>query len=225
MRSRVLVMDLAEIRERYLRAQLAGHRREAVSLVEECLKQGASVEELQSEVIRAAQDEHGRLWQRDMISIAQEHMASEISNIALTAIFERAPVAAPNGKKVIIGCVEGEEHQLAARLPADMLELAGFDVRFLGGNVPHLHLGRMVREEKPDVIGLSVTMLFNLKSLRDAVSLLRTITDAPIMVGGYAIMWSRPIEQELQVHAGGASRDEIVGLARQLTGLDSDRVR
>ena len=168
-------MDLAEIRERYLRAQLAGHRREAVSLVEDCLKQGASVEELQSEVIRAAQDEHGRLWQRDMISIAQEHMASEISNIALTAIFERAPVAAPNGKKVIIGCVEGEEHQLAARLPADMLELAGFDVRFLGGNVPHLHLGRMVREEKPDVIGLSVTMLFNLKSLRDAVSLLRTL--------------------------------------------------
>jgi hypothetical protein len=77
----------------------------------------------------------------------------------------------------------------------------------------------MVREERPDLIGLSVTMLFNLRSLREAVATLRTVTDAPICVGGYAIMWSRPIEQELQVYASGPSRHEIVALARRLTGL------
>jgi hypothetical protein len=77
----------------------------------------------------------------------------------------------------------------------------------------------IARDEKPDLIGLSVTMLFNLRSLREAVALLRTVTDAPICVGGYAIMWSRPVEQELQVHASGPSRHEIVALARRLTGL------
>jgi methanogenic corrinoid protein MtbC1 len=212
-------MELASIREQYLRAQVAGHRREAVSLVESCLDHGASVEELQTEVIRAAQDELGRLWQLNMVSIAQEHMASEISNVALSALFARAPIAEPNGKKILLGCVEGEEHQLAARLASDMLEMSGFELRFLGGNVPHGHLVSIARDEKPDLIGLSVTMLFNLRSLREAVALLRTVTDAPICVGGYAIMWSRPVEQELQVHASGPSRHEIVALARRLTGL------
>lgn len=215
-----LLVELGAIREQYLRAQLVGDRREAVRIiVEDGLRHGASVPELQTEVIRSAQDELGRLWQMNMVSIAQEHMASAISSVALSALFEHAPVAEPNGKKLLIGCVEGEEHELAARLASDMLELAGFEARFLGGNVPHRHLVAMVREEKPDLIGLSVTMLYNLRSLRQAVAMLRTVTSAPICVGGYAIIWSRPIEQELQVHASGPSRHEIVSLARRLTGL------
>ncbi len=212
-------MDLDAIRERYLRAQLAGDRREAVQVVEDCLEQGSSVADIQSELIGSAQDHLGRLWERNQVSIAQEHMATAVSSVALSALFERAPVPKPNGKKILIGCVEGEEHALPARIASDMLELAGFEVRFLGGNVPHLHLIQMIREEKPDLIGLSVTMLYNLKSLRDAVSMVRTVTNAPICVGGYAIMWSRPIEQELHVHASGPTRDEIVSLACRLTGL------
>ena len=212
-------MELDAIRERYLHAQLAGDRREAIHVIDDCLQLGASVSDVQTEIIGSAQDHLGRLWERNQVTIAQEHMASAVSSVALSALFERAPVPRPNGKKLLIGCVEGEEHEIPARLASDMLELAGFEVRFLGANVPHIQLATMTREEKPDLIGLSVTMLYNLKSLRDAVAMVRTVTDAPICVGGYAIMWSRPIEQELHVHASGPTRDEIVSLACRLTGL------
>lgn len=212
-------MELGTVKERYLKAQLAGDRRQAVHLIEDCLHRGASVSDIQMEVIRSAQDHLGRLYERNEVTIAQEHMATAVSNVALAALFERAPVPRANGKKILLGCVEGEEHELAARLASDMLELAGFQLRFLGGNVPHVHLMTMAREENPDLIGLSVTMLFNLKSLRDAVDVVRSVTDVPICVGGYAIMWSRPIEQELHVHASGPSREEIVSLACRLTGL------
>lgn len=213
-------MTLGEVREKYLRAQLAGDRREAVRVViEDGLGEGASVLDVQGEVISAAQDEIGRLWQLNIVTIAQEHMASAISHLALCALFDRARIAAPLGKKILIACVEGEQHDLPARLAADVLEIHGFDVRFLGADVPHDELLNMVRDEHPDLIGLSVTMTFNIPSVREAVSRLRTVSTAPIFIGGHALKWSPSLEIDLQVHAPGSSPDLVVAMARKLTGL------
>ena len=212
---------LADLKEQYLRAQLAGDRREAVRLVVEegLANRGATIVELQSQVIGAAQDEIGRLWQMNLVTIAQEHMATAISHLSLAALFERARVAAPLDKKIVIACVEGELHDLPARLVSDMLEINGFDVRFLGASVPHEHLVALVRDERPALIGLSVTMSFNLSALREAVARLRVVTDAPIFVGGHALAWSAGIDSELGLHAAGATPDAVLSTARQLTGL------
>jgi MerR family transcriptional regulator, light-induced transcriptional regulator len=146
-------------------------------------------------------------------------MASAISHLTLGALFERARVAPPLGKKIVIACVEGEQHDLPARLASDLLEIHGFEVRFLGANVPHDELITLVRDERPDLIGLSVTMTFNVPSLREAVSRLRTVSAAPIFIGGHALLWSPSLQVELQVHAPGSSPDRILAMARELTGL------
>ena len=211
---------LGELKEKYLRAQLAGDRREAVRVVvEEGLGCGASVVDLQAQVIGAAQDEIGRLWQLNVVTIAQEHMATAISHLTLAALFERARVAKSTGKKILIACVEGELHDLPARLAGDLLEIEGFDVRFLGANVPHDDLVTMVREDKPDLIGLSVTMSFNIPSLRTAVSMLRAVTAAPIFVGGHALRWSPGLEHELDIQPAGSTPNDVLAMARRLTGL------
>jgi methanogenic corrinoid protein MtbC1 len=217
----VSAAPLAELKEQYLRAQLAGDRREAVRLVVEegLANRGASIVELQSQVIGAAQDEIGRLWQMNLVTIAQEHMATAISHLTLAALFERARVSASVDKKVIIACVEGELHDLPARLVSDLLEIHGFDVRFLGASVPHEDLVAMVRDERPALIGLSVTMSFNLAALREAVSRLRVVTDTPVFVGGHALAWSPGIAQELALHPAGTTPDEVLATARRLTGL------
>ena len=212
--------DLGALKELYLRAQLAGDRREAVRVVvEQGLQAGASVVDLQCNVIRAAQDEIGRLWEMNIVSIAQEHMATAISHLTLAALFERARVATPTQKKIVIACVEGELHDLPARLVSDLLELEGFEVRFLGANVPHAHLADMIREERPDLIGLSVTMSFNARALGEAVSRVRVVSTAPILVGGHAIAWSPTLCKELDVHATGTDPDEVLATVRALTGL------
>ena len=213
---------LAELKEQYLRAQLAGDRREAVRVVVEegLAKRGASIAELQSGVIAAAQDEIGRLWQLNLVTSAHEHMATAISHISLAALFEHARVADSVDRKVVIACVEGEQHDLPARLVADLLELHGFEMRFLGASIPHDHLVVVVRDERPALIGLSVTMSFNMDSLREAVSRLRVVTDAPIFVGGHALAWSAVgLDKELDVHV--TSPDEVLATARRLTGLPS----
>lgn len=215
-----MIATLDELRDRYLTAQLAGDRREALRLlVEDGLGNGASVVELQARVIQAAQDEIGRLWQLNRVTIAQEHMASAISQLALAALFERARPAARLGKKIVIACVAGEFHDLPARLVTDFLDLAGFDVRYLGADVPNDDLVRMIEVEQPDLIGLSVTMSFNVPALRTAVARIHAVIDRPIFIGGHAIRWSPGLAGELAVAVAGTAPAEVIAIARRLVEL------
>lgn len=208
------------LRDRYLQAQLAGNRREAIRLlIEDGLGGGAGVIELQAQVIQAAQNEIGRLWQQNRVTVAQEHMASAISQLGLAALFERAAPAAPLDKKLVLACVTGELHDLPARLVADFLDLAGFDVRYLGADVPLDDLVRMIDAERPDLIGLSVTMSFNVPALRTAVARVRAAIDRPIFIGGHATTWAPALADELGVFTAGATPAEVVATARRLVGL------
>lgn len=208
--------DLSSLRERYLAAQLRGDRREAMKvLLEEGLDGGASAMELQEQVIQAAQREIGRLWQENVITIAQEHMATAISNLALSQLFERAKAEPRNGKGVLVACVEGELHEFPARLVADALDLAGFDVRFLGASVPTPSLIEMIDIVKPDLVALSATMSFHGPAMRAVVSRIRHAHPAlPIAVGGGACIWLQGMTLDADASARTAS--ELVDVARRL---------
>lgn len=214
-------MTLVELRDRYLKAQLAGDRREATRVVvDEGLASGIEVIDLQTRVIQEAQNEIGRLWQQNRVTIAQEHMASAISQLVLATLFERATPAKSLGKKLVLACVDGELHDLPARIVADVLDLAGFDVRYLGASVPHDDLVSLIQAERPDVIGLSVTMNFNVPSLRTAVERLRRVTETPIFIGGHATHWSVNLAFELGVESAGVEPREIVVIAKRLAGVE-----
>lgn len=210
---------LRNLRDLYLAAQLAGNRREALRiLVDEGLKKGFSVRHLQLKVVQEAQREIGRLWQEDRISIAQEHMGTAISQMALAHLYQHATPVASNGKKVVVACVEGELHDFPARLTADALDLAGFEVRFLGANIPTDSLLSLLAAEKPDLLALSVAMAFNIPALRSAVTRIRAQTDGrlPIAVGGHACEWARSLADEVGANASGADAEAMVEIAIRL---------
>jgi len=204
---------------RYLRAQLAGNRKEALRLViEEGLRRGLSVQTLQTEVVQRAQREIGRLWQENRIGIAQEHMATAISQVVMSRLFEEAPLAPNLGKKVLIACVEGELHEFPARMVSDFLELAGFDVRYLGASVPTDSLIALVAAEKPDLLALSVTMSFNATSLRNAVERVRKEfgSELPILVGGHAVAWAPGLVSECGVETADLDAKALVAKVKRL---------
>lgn len=181
-------IDFAGMCASYLRTQLGGDRRAALQFIEEALRDGASPDDVRCHVVQAAQREIGRLWQEDQISIAQEHMATAISQLALAHLFQHAQFRDRVGKKILVACVPGEHHEFPARLLADTLDVAGYDVRFLGADVPLDSLLRAIETEHPDAVALSVTMVFNLQSLRDTVRTVRarSVQQVPIAIGGNA---------------------------------------
>src|SRR3569833_2891959 len=156
------MVKLADMRDRYLQQQLLGDRRAALRIIDAALHDGASVDEVRCRIVQAAQREIGRLWQVDSITIAQEHMATAISQIAIAHLFQRSEFRGRVNKMVLVACVPGEHHEYPARLLADALEVEGYDVRFLGADVPLVSLIHSIETEAPDVVALSMTMLLHL---------------------------------------------------------------
>ena len=213
-------LDYAALAKAFLAAQLAGDRRSAVSLIVESAERGASIVSLQADVIAAAQTEIGRLWQANKVSIAQEHLATSISQLALARLFDCAPHPTPNGKLVYVACVQGEMHDMPARLFADFLDHAGFSVRYFGPDVPTPDLVASVQTQRPDLLALSVTMSFNVGSLRAAVTEVRAIApDLPIAVGGHAVRWSDSVVSELGVVTAPSDPTSLIEFAKAQTGL------
>lgn len=204
--------------ERFVRAQLAGDRGEALAIVNEALGQGMNVAQVQLELIQAAQYEIGRLWENNEISIALEHQATAISQLALASLYDRLPRGPSNGKRILLACVEGELHDMGSRIVADLLEMEGFDVRLLGANVPSDSLAERVRAYAPDLVALSITMTFHLRALEQAIASVRAARgNVPILVGGRAFVWSSGAALDVQGFA--TTGEELVAAARRLTQL------
>jgi methanogenic corrinoid protein MtbC1 len=177
------------LRERYLAALLRGDRREALDVVDDGLAGDVTVPNLYLKVIQPALYAIGRLWEERRVTVAQEHLATTISRLALLQLSSVLASQADNGKVALVACVEGEHHDLGAQMTADLFEMAGFRVRFLGADVPTASLLAAVRAECPDVIALSTTMMANVAALRQAIAGVRKAVGdrVVVVVGGQAL--------------------------------------
>lgn len=178
--------------KQFFDAQLAGVRRDAIAVVERARVDGMSVPRIDMSIIREAQRAVGELWATERITVAQEHMCTEIASLALSWLYPHLPRAPQNGKKVLVACVEGELHVLGARIASDFFEMAGFDVRYLGANVPTTSLVEMVRAEQPDLVALSITVADHAPALEDAIGRLRHDFDGLDVVAGGSALEQEP---------------------------------
>ncbi|MCU0758854.1 MAG: cobalamin-dependent protein [Steroidobacteraceae bacterium] len=181
------MVDPARV-ETYLQVLLRGDRRQALEVVDAALAAGLAIDEVQEDIVRESQRRIGALWEQGVIGIAEEHMATAISRQALAHLHECALPALLKDERVLVACVEGEVHDLPARMVADLLDLAGYDVRFLGADLPTDSLPAMLARFRPQVLALSVTLPQNLRRVAPAVR--RALASAPglqVAVGGRAV--------------------------------------
>jgi len=60
--------------------------------------------------------------------------------------------------KVVLATVEGDVHDIGLELVATMLGSSGFDVVFMGADVPTEEIIATVKEERPKLLGLSALL-------------------------------------------------------------------
>lgn len=191
---------LTETRVLYLRAAIKGERRAAVSLALESLKRVNDVVDLYVDLFQASQYEVGRLWETNKISVAEEHMATAITQYAMAQVYQEFEPAVTRAGRMVITGLEGELHQVGPNMVADVLEARGWDVRFLGSNIPQAAILQAIEDHSAEAVGISTTMLFNLPRL---IRLVRAIQErfvaAPprIVLGGRASIASPVLCREL----------------------------
>ena len=213
-------LHMPELCAQYLQAQLAFDRREAVRLlVEDGFNRGATVTDLLLDVVQPAQREIGRLWQQNVVSIADEHQATAISQAALAHLYQLAPRKPSVNRRVLVACVEGERHDMGARVVSDLLDFDGFDVFFLGADVPVDSLSDKVRAARPQLVILSMTMTFHQEALRRSVDAIRDDDpDLPIAAGGHGFGWCPELAEELDLAATGTEAKSLIEEVRQIVG-------
>ncbi|MDY0269560.1 cobalamin B12-binding domain-containing protein [Trichloromonas sp.] len=210
---------LALHRRIFLQAILAGRRDAAVNVVLEALDNGHDLRDLYVEIFQKALYEVGRLWEANRITVADEHLATAVTQYVVARAYERLPTAETHRGRAIITGVQGELHQVGANMVADLLEADGWDVRFLGTDMPAGDILTMTRDHQAELLGISATMLFNLPQVIALVERLRAElgTAAPrIILGGGAFRLLPELPAELKVDAVATELRQGVELARSL---------
>ena len=178
---------LSETATIFRQAILSGRRDTAVSILTATMAAGGTIADVADLVVGAAMRQLGEMWQDAVITVADEHRATAMAQFAMIAVHAatRRPTSA--GKALVSG-VEGERHQIGGYLVSEVLVAAGWDVAFLGTDLPHRDVVRMAGDHGPRLIAISATLTRSLPAVLDLTASLRSAT-APgtrIVVGGRA---------------------------------------
>jgi methanogenic corrinoid protein MtbC1 len=150
---------VAEFSRAYAAALLAGDEVAAELTIRDALEAGLGMPAIDDEIIAPALWLVGDLWERGDITVADEHLATEISLrvLALAREARRVSRARP-AHRVMLAAPTAELHVVALRMTGDLLRDAGYGVVMLGADVPPPALAVSATRHKPDVICMSSTM-------------------------------------------------------------------
>lgn len=172
-----------ELAARYLDALRDGKPQAAMAATDAALRTGADIAAIHCQMIDPAMKMIGELWARDDISIDEEHLATEICQKVSARLFWLSiGDVPPTRERVVMAAVQGEQHVLGLRLAADVLESAGYDVLYLGADLPIDALQSACQGHDPKVVGLTV-MPLNVPTLIRELDQLQKLDRPPRVMG------------------------------------------
>jgi diguanylate cyclase (GGDEF)-like protein/PAS domain S-box-containing protein len=173
----------------YRESLRVGDPHAAAVVIDGALAAGWSAVEIQSRVVAPAMWWIGDLWARRRITVADEHLATAVSHHVLTRLYPSLlSQVQRRGDTIVVAAVDGEHHVLGLRMAADVLEGAGFDVRFLGADVPESSLLAWVSEHRPAAVALGVTMTSSADALSRELQALRDYDPGiGLIIGGQGV--------------------------------------
>jgi len=193
-----------------------GEEEEAVKRVQEALKSGSPPVEIMQRVVVAGISKAGELWKANEYFLPDVIMAADAFKAAMAILKPRLEEkGARKGKKIVIGVVQGDVHDLGKSLVIAMLTSAGFEVIDLGIDVPLQKFIDAAREQQPDILGLGAYMTTTMLEMKGIIAELEKQglrRKLKVMVGGV------PTSQEFadQVGADAWGKDALDAVQKAL---------
>lgn len=199
--------------QNYLTLLLEGQRAEAITTIVRNVKSGLPLKEVYLDVLQPAMYEVGRLWQTGKIDIATGHYITASTQLAMAHLFPHAITEKRVGKVMLGSSLGGELHELGLRMVCDFFEYEGWNTYFMGAISSDQSFINAIKEKRPDIVCLSVTMQVGVPHTRDLIKALRTqlASDCPkIIVGGLAFTINPKLAQIVGADAIGTNAQETI---------------
>ena len=188
--------------------------------IEECIKIYKSYVEIFNiadffdKILRPVMAKIGKDWETGKITIATEHVASNIAQTLVKIIMEQSS-GTGNKKKVMICVPVGEEHHIGCDVLETYLTIKGFKVFNMGTSIPTESIMEFINMKKPDIILISITIQDNILAGQRLAKKIREQSKIPILVGGYAMQIEKAPKFEGNV-IGNTSLEDIPKILRKM---------
>lgn len=179
---------IGRLREAYAEAVLAGDEGGAERTIRDAIDAGLAEGVIDDAVIAPSMRRVGDLWAEGEISVADEHLATDITMRMVTLLRECLRVAdRRSGHRVLLAGIEHERHTVGLEMAASVLTHGGYEVLTFGADVPVDALAAAVERHRPSLVGLSATLSGTAKLLPAAIYAIRAADPATgVLIGGPA---------------------------------------
>jgi corrinoid protein of di/trimethylamine methyltransferase len=194
-----------------------------LEITKKALVEGHNPQEV-LDAITAGLREIGDKFEKGEFFLAELVTAGEAAKTVITKylkpLLKRSGSASQALGHVVMGTVAGDIHDIGKGIVASMLFTAGFEVTDLGVDVPAEKFVEVVRENDPDVVGMSALLTTTLPMQRATIEALgknRLRDKVKVIVGGSPVTdeWAK------EIGADGYAEDAIgaVKLVKKLLDI------
>jgi uroporphyrinogen decarboxylase len=184
----------------YVKVFLDGALGEATELVGKQVAAGLNGSDILSKGMVAGMVIIGEKFQRGEIYIPEMMIAARTMSSTLEH-FKGLLIEESDARlgKVVMGTVKGDLHDIGKNLVIMMLEGQGFIVHDLGVGVSETKFVEAVREEKPDVLGLSALLTSTMTEMKVVIG---ALTEAGLRNEVKIIIGGAPVTSEFAIQIG-----------------------
>jgi DNA-binding transcriptional MerR regulator len=110
------------------------------------------------EVLQKGLAQIGEGWYEGTVTVQQEHFTSALALRRINALISAAP-APTHPERILVGTPPGEQHVFSPLMLVLFLRYHGWDVTYLGANVPLEDIEPTINQVAPDLVIFTATML------------------------------------------------------------------
>lgn len=171
------------------KAVIEGEEEEAARQVNEALGAGLPPTEVMQQGLVDGIQKLGELWKANEVFLPEVILAADAFKAAFSVVkpYLKEEESLSKGKRILIGVVYGDVHDLGKSIVIAMWTAAGFEVLDLGIDVPLERFVEAAREYQPAIMGLGAYMTTTMLHMRDVIAELEKQDlrqNLKVMVGG-----------------------------------------
>lgn len=151
-----------------------------------------------TELLQKGMANLGEGWYAGKVSVQQEHFASALAMRRLNALFAVAPPPA-RPERLLAACPPGEDHDMALLMTSFILRWRGWEVVYLGADVPLDYLDATLRSTAPRLV-LSVAQTLPGAAALSELAGIVNAQSIPLAYGGGIFKHIPPLTGRISGH-------------------------